>query len=239
MPTERSAAGYLVVADEPFVIDMGRGTFRNLSKVQDRNRIGHMLFTHMHVDHYSDFLPFMQNAIHESKERGRKNLHIIGPPGAKDIFGKMLGFPGLNEGKFKTAIREVTNESFRIGDARITPKEVRHVDKTYCVGYRIEHKGKTLVYSGDSRMCGEVMELCRDADVAILDCSIPKDSTEPMSQNHLGVTGCGLVAKKAHVKKLVLSHIYPACDRHDLVKECKEVFDGNIIVAKDMMKINV
>jgi len=241
VPSERACAGYLVKADVPIVMDLGYRAFYNLTKVHDRSDIGHIFISHMHVDHYGDFLPFFQNAIHESKENPRKDLTITGPVGSKKVFTKFLGFPGLNEGKFKTSLIEAADKTFNIGSVRITTKEMRHVDSLHCNGYRIEHRGKALAYSGDSRLCDEVVELCKNADVAILDCSVPKGFPEGhhLGRNHLGVLGCGEVAKRANVKKLVLSHIYPACAGHNLVKECREVFDGNVIVARDLMRINV
>lgn len=241
VPTERACAGYLVKADVPIVMDMGYRTFSNLCNVQDRSEISHILISHMHVDHYGDFPTFFQNANHESKERQRKDLNIIGPKGSKEIFTKILSFPGLNAGKFKTSLTEVADKAFDIGRAHVMTKEVKHVDNLHCNGYRIEYQGKSIAYSGDSRLCNDIVELCRNADVAVLDCSVPKGFPKEhhLGKNHLGVTDCGTVAKRAGVKKLILSHIYPQCKGHDLVKECKESFDGEIIVAKDLMRIKI
>ena len=241
VPSERACAGYLVRTDTPFIVDMGHGTFSNLCKAADRSDIGTIIFSHPHADHYGDFIAFFQNAIHESKDKKRKDLDVIAPKGMKGIIDSMLSFPGLAEGRFKTAVRETSGETFSIGKAKIISKEVRHVDSLHCNGYRIEHRGKALAYSGDSRLCDEVVALCKNADVAILDCSVPKGFPKGhhLGRNHLGVLGCGEVARRANVKKLVLSHIYPACDGHNLVKECREVFDGDVIVARDLMTINV
>ncbi len=238
VPSERAAAGYLVKTDTPFVMDMGYGTFSNLVKAQERSGIGHILFTHMHVDHYSDFIPFLQNAVHESAEKGRKDLEIFAPKGSKEILERLVSLPGLN-GNFGITVKEVLDEPFSIGGARIIPKKLRHAGGFGCVGYRIEHSGKALAYSGDTILCREIVELCRNADVAILDCSVPKGFAGQTARHHLGVTGCGLVAKQAGVRKLVLSHIYPACKGHNLAKECREVFGGEIIVAKDLMRFKV
>ena len=83
VPSERACAGYLVKADVPIVMDLGYRAFYNLTKVHDRSDIGHIFISHMHVDHYGDFLPFFQNAI-------------TGPIGSKEVFTRFLGFPGLN-----------------------------------------------------------------------------------------------------------------------------------------------
>jgi len=241
VPTERATAGYLVKTDVPIVMDIGRGTFSNLCKVQDRNEISNILFSHHHVDHYSDILPFLQTAIHESQDKPRRDIEIAGPLGTKTLFSKFLSLPGMDRGTFKISLMDVSNMSFHIGKTRIITHEVYHVDNLHCNGYRIEYGGKVLAYSGDSRVCDEVMELCKDADVAVLDCSVPKGFSREhhLGKNHMGVIGCGKIAEQANVKRLVLSHLYPACDGHDLIKECRENFDGEILIARDLMKVNV
>ena len=59
-------------------------------------------------------------------------------------------------------------------------------------------------------------------------------------KGHLSAKECGLVAKKAGVKKLVLSHLYPA-DTPDIarVREAEEVFEGKVILAEDLMEIEI
>lgn len=241
VPTERATAGYLVKTDKPIVMDIGRGTFANLCNAHRRGDVEHILISHHHVDHYSDILPFLQTAIHESRDAPRKDLNIIGPAGTKELFKKFLTLPGMVDGTFKIHVKDVSNETFTAGKARIITKEVRHVDNLHCNGYRIEHDGKILAYSGDSRLCDEIIDLCKNVDVAVLDCSVPKGFSKEhhLGKNHMGVMGCGEVAERAGVKKLVLSHMYPACDGHDLVKECREVFDGEVVVAKDLMRMKV
>ena len=51
---------------------------------------------------------------------------------------------------------------------------------------------------------------------------------------------CGLIAEKAGVKKLILSHIYPT-DSPDInrVTESGKTFDGEIILAEDLMELEI
>ena len=60
------------------------------------------------------------------------------------------------------------------------------------------------------------------------------------AKGHLSARECGMVAAKAGAKKLVLSHLYPACSPdEDRVKESREAFDGEIVLAEDLMTINI
>jgi ribonuclease BN (tRNA processing enzyme) len=47
------------------------------------------------------------------------------------------------------------------------------------------------------------------------------------------------MAKRAGCKKLALTHIYPICVDYDLVKECEETFDGEVVLAEDGMKFTL
>ena len=234
VPSRRAAAGYLVKTDTNFVMDFGYRTFYNLSQVTDRKKISHILISHLHPDHYEDFIPFFQNAVYESKKSSRKDVTVIGPPGTKRLFSAMLNFPSFDGAKFKTRVREIPEGTFSIGKTKIVAKKVDHVPYLHCLGYRIEYSGKAIAYSGDAVLCEALVELCRNCDVAILDCSFPKNHP---TGNHLGAINCGKVASEAGVKKLVLSHLYPACNGRDMAKECREVFNGEVIIAEDLMKI--
>ena len=78
--------------------------------------------------------------------------------------------------------------------------------------------------------------MSKNTDLLILECSFPDNEKV---EGHLTSSLCGRIAAKANVKKLVLTHFYPECDKVDIKKQCSKEFDGKIILAKDFMKINV
>ena len=102
------------------------------------------------------------------------------------------------------------------------------------VSYRIDYGNKSIVYSGDTEYCNEIIEISKNADLLILECSFPYNTDD-----HLDPSLCGKVATKANAKKLVLTHFYPECDKADVKKQCSKEFDGEIVVAKDFMRIKV
>jgi ribonuclease BN (tRNA processing enzyme) len=111
-----------------------------------------------------------------------------------------------------------------------------HVPDLHCVGYRIEYRGKAVVYSGDTQYCDNLVRLCREADVAILDCSFPANKPGPA---HLHAGQCGLVAKEAGIGRLVLSHFYPIAERYDVRAQAGEEFTGPVTIGKDLLTIRV
>ncbi len=238
MHPRRAAAGYLVETDRPFLMDMGPRTLANLLKTRvDRHRITHLLFSHFHADHFSDFITFYFDAVVYSKlVRRRPDLTLIGPRGSRTLFRAIMRtFPLFNEAPFRTRIEEVADESFSIGGTRVTARTVRHTPRLQCLGYRVTHRGRTLVYSGDSMYCEALVSLCDRSDVAVLDCSYPANRPGPA---HMHAGECGRVAEEARAGRLLLSHFYMDAERFDVTRQAARLFRGKIARARDLMRLS-
>jgi len=101
-------------------------------------------------------------------------------------------------------------------------------------------KGLKVVYSGDTKPCENLVELARDADLLIHDATFLEED-EDVQKYHSSVKDAAKIAKKANVKRLILTHIsrrYQKEDIERLVKEAKEVFE-NVEVAYDLMKVSL
>ena len=127
------------------------------------------------------------------------------------------------------------------------------------LAFRIEYKGKSIVYSGDtsSRSAkfdgtplengGNMVEISRDADLLIYDTAIMDDAPDGPNdgvffQLHTTPSRMGEVAKTAGVSKLVLSHITAVTQsRLDEVKQLirAQGYDGDISAAADLKVYNV
>jgi ribonuclease BN (tRNA processing enzyme) len=80
------------------------------------------------------------------------------------------------------------------------------------------------------------VKLSRGADLLILESALPQDYK---LEGHLTPREAGKIAKEAGVKRLVLSHIYPVCERFDILSECAKEFKGKTHLAQDLLKIRV
>ncbi len=235
----RAAAGYLIQTDQPFLIDFGPRTLTNLLKTGFKHHtLQYLLFTHYHADHFSDFITFYFDAVcHARYVASRPALTINGPKGTKKLFGSIIkNFPAFDNPPFPVTLKEVGAKSFLIGTTRITPKIMTHTDQQVCMGYRVEHQGRSFAYSGDACYSENLVELCQDVDLAVLDCSFP--SNRPGAA-HMHAEDCGRVAKEAGVKRLVLSHFYPIAERFNVKKQAARSFSGRITVARDLMSVNL
>lgn len=236
----RAAAGYLVRTDQTILLDFGPRTLMNLIKTGvDRHRITHIFFSHFHADHFSDFITFFFDAVIYTKYGGghRPDMTLIGPSGTLRLLRSIMrSVPGFSAAPFGVTMKEVSGKELTIGDTRIVPHRVTHVPDLSCVAYRIEHRGKAIVYSGDSQYCDALVRLCADADLAVLDCSFPANRPGPA---HLHAGQCGQVAREAGVGRLVLSHFYPIADRYDVKAQAGEQYRGNILKGKDLLTIRL
>ncbi|BCA55671.1 putative Ribonuclease Z [Nitrospira sp. KM1] len=236
----RAAAGYFVRTDHHLLLDFGPRTLTNLLKMDiDRHRITHILFSHFHADHFSDFITFFFDALIYTKYGGgsRPPLTVIGPKGSKRILqGIMNTFPGFSRVPFGVTFQEVRDGSFMIGDTKVSPRTMTHVPDLHCVGYRIEFRGKAIAYSGDTMYCDNLVRLCQNVDVAVLDCSFPANKP---GQAHLHAGQCGQVARQAGPGRLILSHFYPVAEDYDVRGQAGEEFDGMITKARDRLTIKI
>ena len=235
----RAAAGYLIQTDRPILLDFGPRTLSNLLNTGvDRHTIQYLLFTHYHADHFSDFLTFFFDAIcHSMFSDVRPALNIYGPPGTKRLFRTMFRtLPNFQDAPFRVTLKEVHDRPFSIGQTQITPLPMTHSDQQICLGYRVDYQGQSAAFSGDAMASTNLVSLCQNVDLAILDCSF---SSHKPGGSHMHAEECGKVAKKAKIKKLVLSHFYETADRSNVVAQARRYFSGTIVKGKDLLTLKV
>jgi ribonuclease Z len=138
---------------------------------------------------------------------------------------KKLKELGLRRGKWLKELKEN-------GEAIYNGKKIKIEDVASL------QKGLKVVYSGDTKPCENLVELAKDADLLIHDATFLEED-EDVQKYHSSVKDAAKIAKKANVKKLILTHIsrrYQKEDIERLLNEAREVFD-NVEVAYDLMKV--
>jgi ribonuclease Z len=103
--------------------------------------------------------------------------------------------------------------------------------------------GRKIVYTGDTRPCESVIEASKDADLLIHDGTLSEDVKEWAAEyKHSTALEAAEVAKKACVRKLILTHISArysdSKDASKLEREAKKVFENSEVV-RDLMTIEV
>ncbi|MEE8359822.1 MAG: ribonuclease Z [Candidatus Omnitrophota bacterium] len=233
---KRGAPGYLLTAKgKNILLDSGPGTLQRLIRYgvtyQD---IDYILYTHFHPDHTLDLAAILFAARNGINPR-KKDLVVIGPRGFNGFYDRLLAlYPtAINPQSYKFVVKEMEEGELDIGGLKIRTKPVAHAEGS--VGFRIDISGgSSLAYSGDTDYCENMVKLARRASLLILECSAPD---EYKVAGHLTPSIAGKIASLADPKKLLLSHLYPICDRYPILRQCRKHFKNKVMIAKDGMNI--
>ena len=103
--------------------------------------------------------------------------------------------------------------------------------------------GRKIVYTGDTRPCASVIDASKDADLLIHDGTLSEETKEfAVEYMHSTALEAAEVAKKAGVRKLMLTHLsarYSDLEgARKLRAEAQQIFE-NTEVASDLMTIEV
>lgn len=124
------------------------------------------------------------------------------------------------------------------GDA-VTLDDGRTVTPAELVGPT--RRGRTVVYSGDTRPSPHVAAMARRADLLIHEATFSSEELARAEETgHSTAAQAARIAAEAEVVQLVLTHISPRYSREapELLAEARAVF-ANVIVAKDGMTLDV
>lgn len=231
----------LIIEGEPLLFDMGPGTLRQLTRVGLNHELfGRIFFTHFHPDHTADLIHLLFATRNPSILRRRKPFVVTGPVGLIDFIHRLnMVYPGwISLPKEIMEIQELDVTTTVCRDYPNFSIITRPTDHTpNSLAYRVESQaGKSLVYSGDTGFCEEIVELATGSDLLILESSFP-DGEEV--EGHLTPSQAGHLASLAGAKRLLLTHFYPECLRTDIAAQCRKIYKGELIVGSDLLHIHI
>jgi len=232
----RNSPGYFLEAEGCLVlVDCGSGTLLQLERAgKSYKDIDAVFISHMHPDHFADLLPLIHALLYTPKFNRRKDLFVVAPAGFISYYERAVAcILGTPQG-FCVRLTEI-GDWLDLGPFNVFAKKTVHSPDS--VAYRFEHDGRSVVFTGDADYDQGLIALSTKADLLIADCSFP-DAEK--AKGHLSSRECGLVAQEAGVKRLLLSHLYPSdITDAERVREAKEVFDGDVSIAGDLMELNI
>ncbi len=162
------ASCYLVEADGfRLVLDLGNGAVGALQRYTGLGDVDAICLSHLHSDHCMDLIGYsVYQNYHPDGPRPR--IPVYGPAGAQDRLTVALGSERLGMADaFDFAT--LTPGTIEIGPVRVTTEHMDHPVETF--GYRLEHAGQTLAYSGDTGPADELVTIASGADVLLCEAS--------------------------------------------------------------------
>jgi ribonuclease BN (tRNA processing enzyme) len=235
---KRASPGLIILSDRTQIwIDSGPGTLRKMLELgvtyEDPDLL---LYTHLHPDHTADLVPFLFACKYGDLPR-KKDLLCMGGSGFKSFFEKLktLYDSWIEPQSYQLTVKEISEEAILYRDLKIFSKPMAHISGS--VGYRIEFKDvKSIAVSGDTDYCQNIIDLAFEVDLLVLECSFPDGKKV---EGHLTPSLAGRIGMESHCKKLLLTHLYPVCDQFDILDQCKQVYQGDVLLGEDLQRVRI
>ncbi len=236
----RNAPGYALVTESGWLlVDSGSGTLGRLAPAGlDYRAIETVAYTHCHPDHTADLVPLLFALNYTPGYSRTERLEVIGPHGFRSFLdGLAVPYPWIVPRHFGLHVVEVGNDILRSRSGfSVESRQVEHGSRP-SVGYRLRSEDGTVVLSGDTKHCEALVELARDADLLVVEASVPLREHGP--GNHLTAGEAGKIGRAAGAKHVLLTHFYPICDSYDMRALCAKEYGGAILLAEDLMQIDI
>lgn len=222
------------------VLDAGNGIYKLDSYTKDNKPI-FLFISHFHIDHVSGFHALGKFNFPKGLDicfaKGRRiDLDtLVHPPYTIGIQNKP---ENVNNLPFDIRLHELSEKNNPL-PFPVSCMELFHAYRDH--GYRFNLDGRIIAYSGDTGISENSIRLAKNADLLIHECSYDKPKDDPWG--HVDPIQAATLAKRANVKKLILTHfdasIYTSIEnRKEAEKKAKRIFP-NTITARDDMIVNL
>jgi ribonuclease Z len=238
----------VIAANQFFMVDAGAGSWKNISLEQlPLDKLSGILLTHYHSDHITD----VGEAGIQSWISGRSDgpLPVYGPEGVGQVVAGFNTLYALDR-SYRTALHgedSLPSESgmltpipfycdedtgsivvFEKNGLKITAFLVDHRPAEPACGFRFDFNQKSVVISGDTRKCDNILQYSKGADLLIHEVAAKNlsgliadylkrigfqregEMVLRVLDFHTSVQEAAEIAEKADVKKMVFTHIAPS-----------------------------
>jgi ribonuclease Z len=245
---------------QKFVFDAGRGALQRLNQIDVPWRdVNGVFLTHLHSDHVVGF-PDLWLTGWLTTRRARP-LPVWGPRGTKrmmslleqafdyDIKIRLYDDRAAPDGIVILAEDIAEGFVYENGGVKITAFEVDHTPVKPAFGYRIDHAGRSVVLSGDTRTSENLIRHAQNVDLLIHEVASPETfqrvgaSPEVAKQiiaHHVTPEQAGEVFSRTKPRLAVYSHIVlPSATEQDLIPPTRKTYSGPLELGEDLMVIEV
>lgn len=231
----RGSSGYLLeTGDKRILLDCGNGTTWKLEKAGiNYLDIDYIFITHFHPDHTADLIPFLFATKYPHNKQRSKPLFLYGPKGLSRFYQNLTNLYGSWMQPDELEIYEIPEE---LNTDHFSVKTFKTVHTEKSIGYEILHNNKRVVYTGDTGYFERLCEISDKADIFIVECSV---SNSEKNDRHLCPEEITNLLKNSSPKKTVLTHFYPSMLDLNYEKIFKDIHNTEIIIAEDLMEIEV
>ena len=224
---EGACPGYLIKhKGESWLLDCGSGTVSRLTVFCPITDLTGVILSHLHTDHISDVW-ILGNAIYRyTLHRKLKNsVYLLLPDEPEKEYNSII----LNRTCF--SITHINEDLKPPSKMNISFKKVNH--PYTCYATKIEADGKVFVYTGDTAYLESLVDFCKGADLLLCEAGVPPSTNRPNDEYHIQTYQAAEIAKKAKVKKLLLTHFSPDVRPQEYLKETRGIFTNTELATEN------
>lgn len=257
-PRRRGPSQVVRAGEHNVLVDCGAGAVHRLVEAGlGPTEIDHVLITHHHWDHYVDLDHLI---VARWTFGGDAPLNVYGPTGQKEMIEHMLKVHetdltrriehmGAHRGMPEIIVHEVDEGPFaEIDGMNISAFQVEHPPVDPAFGFRFDSKDRSIVISGDTKPCENLVKHAHGVDILVHECMMLKpgiaaspawgtaeDRRKKMATYHTFPEDLGLVARDAAPKLLVTSHMTPAGEPWELQEIITRDYSGPTVIGEDLL----
>lgn len=232
--TPHASAGYVVESGgQTIKLDFGRGNLLRMAEAGiDWRMLDAIFISHIHPDHVSDLVQYLQAYTLLRRSGEIKEVQMFGPEGFGEYFERLKAAIEAPQ-EHMPEVRELTQDTFELGDNTITTAPLVH--SVPDIGVRIDSDGKALCYTGDTGPCDSLTQLANGTDVLLTECAAERP--EP---HHMTPQDIAALANEAGVQTVVLTH-YPTdpAQREEIRTEIAGNCAAEVIAGQDSQTIQL
>jgi len=250
---------------ETLLFDCGRGaTLRMRQLMIPLGQVTDLFLTHLHSDHVSGIVDFWLTGWSPMGNR-KTPLRVWGPAGTKEMTSSLeKAFQA--DYRIRTQDEKLPPEGYTMiaqdikegtvyekNGLRVTAFQVDHFpeeDIEPCLGYRIDYAGRSVVLSGDTRYCENLIRFSKGTDVLVHEVAAASEMVlnyppvRMVMAHHTTPEEAGKVFTQVKPKMAVYTHLVlvsmaalptPA----DLINRTRKTYSGPLEVGEDLMVIEV
>jgi len=259
-PGRRGPATLLTLGAERFLVDCGSGAGAQLVQAgvrpYDWPRV---LITHHHSDHTID----LGHLLITRWITGQNDpLEVWGPAGTRRQVERLLAYLDWDievrrrhmHDRRPPEVRVTEIEEGKIleaGGVTVSAFLVEHDPVRPAFGFRFDGGGRSVVLSGDTRPCENVVRWSHGVDCLVHECCEMAKTTwfpgcgwpsleekiRDLASYHTQPDQIGLVAREASPRRLVIHHVMPGSEPRALAAAARRHFAGEVVVGEDLLEV--
>ena len=232
---QRSPAHLVEYGRHKILLDCGPGSVHGLDRDgREWRAISHVAVTHFHTDHMGDLPALLWAWTHGAGPWRAMRRTVVGPRGMRRILETMSAAYGdhvLEPGSPLEVVELEPGECRELGSGAIALRAHGTVHTGESLAFRLDGGGRAIGYTGDTGAHPPLGSFFAGVDLLISECSVPDGLPQ---RNHLSPSQVADLAVAAGVRRLVLTHMYPAVDPDEAVALIRAAgFNGAVDVGRD------